>query len=93
MIGEDLAEVVDAGRLGGWSRRRRHLGVDVALDGQRYGEPELTALEPDLDPREILRSVAELDLTPDQGGVGLILIALEAQGGGPADATSRWRPF
>ena len=75
MFGEDLAQVVHTGGLGDRPRRRWQLGMDVALDDQRDGVPELAVAEPDLDPGEVLGPVAEVDQASDQGGVYLVFTA------------------
>jgi hypothetical protein len=76
VVGEDLAEVVDAGGLRKRSRLWRQLGVDVALDDQGEGESELAVAEPDLELGEVLGSVAELCRPSHQSGVNLVLVAL-----------------
>jgi hypothetical protein len=49
--------------------------MDVALDDQRDGVPELAVAEPDLELGEVLGPVTEVDQASDQGGIDLVLVA------------------
>lgn len=53
--------------------------------------PKSRLSKPDLDPGQVLGPVAELDLATAQSRVGLVLVALEVDGSGPAHPP-RFRP-
>ena len=75
-------EVVDPGRGRFGPGGLGNGAVGVAPRDERRRHTGLGAVQVDLDAREVLRVIAQLDTAPDEGGVDAIGVALERDRGG-----------
>ena len=89
MAGLDEAEVVDPGCRGGVRLRLRpRLRVDVAGDPLRQREAHRPALVAHLELAELEGIEEQLDLPVNEGGVDLVAVAVELDGGRLRDAAA-----